>query len=105
MKVNRKKQKKSILKQINKRNIIWLFVAAFVGIQVLFTVQTATTGAKLAELEREEKSLIKSNQKLSRYLVKSSSLSEMEETADELGFKKPVNTFYISTEEFVAKLP
>ncbi len=94
MKVNRKKQKLSIFGKINKRNIIWLFVAVFVGIQVLFTIQTATAGAKLAELEREEQGLIKSNQELSRYLVESSSLSEMQKTADELGFNKPVNTFF-----------
>ncbi len=105
MKVNRKKQKKAIFGQINKRNIIWLFVAAFVSIQVLFTIQTASSGAKLAELEREEQSLIKSNQELSRYLVELSSLSEMEKTADELGFNKPVSTFYISMDEIVAKLP
>ena len=105
MKVNRKKQEKAIFGKINKRNIIWLFVAVFAGIQVLFAIQTATAGAELSELEREEQDLIKSNQELSRYLVKSSSLSEMKETADELGFKIPVNTFYISTEEIVAKLP
>lgn len=105
MKLKRKKQNKVTLKRINKRNIVWAFAAAFVGIQVLFTVQTVTTGAHLAQLEREEKDLVKSNQELSRYLVESSSLSDMEETADELGFKNPINTFYISTEEFVAKLP
>jgi len=105
MKVNRNKQKKVLLKQINKRNIIWLFIAVFVCIQVLFTIQTASIGAKLAQLEREAEDLTKNNQGLSRYLVESSSLTEMEETADELGFIKPLNTFYISMEEFVAQLP
>jgi hypothetical protein len=91
--------------KINKRNFAWILVALLVGVQVLFAVQSATAGARLAELEYEEKELMKGNQELSQFIVESSSLSEMEETADELGFAKPDTTYYLTLEELVAQLP
>jgi len=102
---NKSKNKKRIIPEFKSKNIIWLFVAAFVSLQVFYTIQTATVGAQLANLELEEKELLKSNQDLSSNLVRSSSLSELEQTADELGFNKPLKTFYVSTDEFVAQLP
>jgi hypothetical protein len=105
MKFKRNIKSNNTTKKINKRNIAWFIVALFVGVQVLFAVQSATSGARLAELEYEEEELIKGNQEISQYIVESSSLSEMEETADELGFRKPDTTYYLTLEELVAQLP
>jgi hypothetical protein len=80
-------------------------VALFVIATVFFTIEVSTLGAQLAELEREETNLIKEKQDLSNQLVNSSSLSEMGEKAEDLGFKKPSEVIYISEKEAVAKLP
>jgi len=105
MKLRRNAKSKKPKMKINKKGLAWILVALVVGVQVLFAVQSATAGARLAELEYKEKELVKGNQELSRSIVESSSLSDMEETADELGFAKPNNTYYLTLEELVAKLP
>jgi hypothetical protein len=80
-------------------------VALFVVATVFFTIEVSTLGAQLAELEREEANLTKEKQNLSNQLINSSSLSEMGEKAEDLGFKKPSEVVYISEKEAVAKLP
>lgn len=105
MKNKSTKRKTKLSRFIKTKNLIWIIASIFIGVQVLLTIQTASSGSSLAVLEKREKSLIEINQELSRFLVRSSSLSEIEKTADELGFNKPVFTYYVSSEEFVAKLP
>ncbi len=80
-------------------------LALFVVAIVFFTIEVSTLGAQLAELENEETRLIKEKQELSVQLIDASSLSEIGEKAEDLGFKKPANIVYISEEEAVAKLP
>lgn len=97
-KINMKKNKKI---QFVLLPILALFVVAI----VFFTIEMSTLGAQLVELENEEAKLIKERQKISVQLIDASSLSEIGEKAEDLGFKKPSSIIYISEKEAVAKLP
>jgi cell division protein FtsL len=72
---------------------------------VYVTIEAATSGAKLAELERRAAELSEENQRLSGEIVRSSSLRDLGEKAEEMGFSKPSEVVYISEKEAVAKLP
>lgn len=85
--------------------IFWLAVSAFGVISIFFTIQTATSGAHLAQLEKEEANSRRENQALSAELVKLSSLTSIKEEAEQLGFGKPAKVIYIKAEETVAQLP
>jgi len=80
-------------------------LALFVVVTVFFAIEFSTLGAYVAALEKEESDLVREKQDLSNQLINSSSLSEMGEKAEELGFKKPDEVIYISEKEAVAKLP
>ncbi len=97
--MNRKKvvtKKKKITKLI-----IPLFVA-FIIATVLLTIQTATSGAKIANLENKQEELAKENRELNDRLIRMSSLTKISEEADELGFVKPSDIIYLTTAEDVA---
>lgn len=114
MKKRRKRRKRQI-KSIKKRNtevlglkipLFMLPVLIILAVATIFlTIEAATEGAKLANLEQESRELARKNQLLEAELVSSSSLSELGEKAEELGFQKPANVVYISKEEAVARLP
>ena len=81
--------------------IIPLFVA-FIIATVLLTIQTATSGAKIANLETKQEELAKENRELNDRLVRMSSLTKISEEADELGFVKPSDILYLTPAEDVA---
>jgi hypothetical protein len=89
---------------VNRRGILWIFTVLFIALQVLFAVQTTTSGANLANLEKVEEILIDKNHELTSELVKSTSLKQIGKKAEGLGFFKPENTIYLNTEDFVAKV-
>jgi hypothetical protein len=95
-----------IAKPKTKKGIFWWFtLAVFVISVVVFTIETATSGARLAKLEREEKELAAENAELSAKLVGTSSLLELSQKSQELGFGTPQKIIYIGREEGFAKLP
>jgi hypothetical protein len=83
----------------------WLTLAVFVVSVIFFTIETATSGARLANLEKQESELTGENAELSARLVEVSSLSGLEEKSQELGFGSPQKIIYIGREEGFAKLP
>ena len=83
----------------------WLTLAVFVISVVVFTIETATSGAALAKLERQEKELVSENAELSTKLVEFSSLTSLERKSQELGFATPQKIIYIGRAEGFAKLP
>ena len=93
-KVNTKKKKITKL-------IIPIFVA-FIIATVLLTIQTATSGAKIANLEKKQEELAKENRELNDRLIRKSSLTKISEEADELGFVKPSDIIYLTPAEDVA---
>mgnify|MGYP006908235420 CR=1 FL=1 len=74
-------------------------------VSVFLAIEIATSGAKLASLELEEKRLIRENEVLKSELVNASSLSQLGKGAEELGFSKPASILYITDEKDVARLP
>ena len=76
------------------------------GLATIFlTIESATSGAKLASLEQKVYTLTKENENIEQQVVNSSSLTDLGKKADELGFAKPQSVLYISNQEAVAKLP
>lgn len=85
--------------------LIWPVLAVFMISTVYSGIQMATSGAKLALLEKKQRQLSDENQQLTSLLIEATSLTRVEEAADELGFVKPEVAVYVSREEAVAKLP
>ena len=105
MKIFKYKKKAKNKKRINRKLPLWILVSVFVAIQILFTIETATSGGGLNALENIEEREYKKNQSLKEVLVSSMSLSDMEKKAEELEFIKPQTTIYLGGEEFVARVP
>ncbi|OGM15538.1 hypothetical protein A2V56_03595 [Candidatus Woesebacteria bacterium RBG_19FT_COMBO_42_9] len=82
----------------------WVVVGIFLVTTVAFTIETATSGAELAELTRQEQELLEVNRKLSASLLKVSSLTTLGERAENLGFLKPVTIIYLLEPKEVAKV-
>lgn len=70
---------------------------------VILTIDTATSGAEIAMLEKTQSNLIQENSTLTDSLVKFSSLNSADEKAKELGFSQPGNIVYLSQKEAVAQ--
>jgi hypothetical protein len=87
-----------------KKRLFILLSVVFVVIQIFATIQTASVGAKLSKLERDEQELIKKNRLLSEELALSSSYAATNEFAKENGFVS-ADIYIIRTDEFVARLP
>lgn len=86
--------------------LFMLPILVIFGLATIFlTIEAATSGAKLANLEQKANLLARDNENLEQQLVTSSSLTDLGKKADELGFAKPQSVLYISNQEAVAKLP
>ena len=92
----------------SKKTKTYLWWGAGIVLMALFTyltIETATSGATLAKLEKDESTLVQQNKELEEQIVKSSSLNGLEKRSTELGFAKPAKILYINTTSEVAKLP
>lgn len=104
--INLKRERKSMkVLGINIPTIIVPIIVLFVISSVYMAIQVATTGAKIAILDTEKRNLQKENAEISNILINSSSLSDLGEKAEELGFKKPEAILYIQGDKDIAKLP
>lgn len=88
-----------------KSVFLWLALVALVAGFVYLSVETATSGAVLVNLESQEGALSEENKNLKDAIVKSSSLNNLEARTEVLGFVKPARILYITGKEEVAKLP
>lgn len=95
------------IKTTKKRRFMpfWVIVGIFLVATVFFTIETATKGAELTRLTLEEKNLLEENRSLSSRLVQVSSLTNLEERAENMGFTKPTKVIYVLEEIQVAKVP
>lgn len=96
----------------NKLNLIkikeyglWLILFLLVIFNVYTTIETATSGAQIVNLEKREQALANEKRLSSEEITKKSSLSSVEQKAQEMGYQKPQNIVYVSQKEVVAKLP
>lgn len=93
------------LPAISKKFIFWSSASFFIASYIFLTLQTVASGSKYALLEKEGKEIVKQNKELSMELMDSTSLSQINEKSERLGFVKPDKTIYIGKTETVAKLP
>ncbi len=90
----------------NKKFIFWSTASLFIAVYILLTLQTVTSGSKYIALEKEEANLDKQNRELATRIMQSTSLLQLEEKSEQLGFSKPSETLYIVGKmETVADLP
>lgn len=103
MKYARKKD--TVKKQVRfkKKHLLWIYFAAFISIQVFFTIHTATAGAELANLEEKAGELSEEKRILEDTLVSKSSLKSLEEKAQKLRLSKNENVVYFQPEQTFAK--
>ena len=98
---------KKVNKNINITSYVFLTILAIIIAGGVFaTIEMVTSGAEVANLEKEEVKLIEKNRLLSQEFAKMSSLQSFEKMADSLGFIKPTEILYVVKPEGVAaKLP
>jgi len=99
----------SVNKDSKNRSKKWLFIvwpalAVFVVLKVFITIKTVSSEAELSYLEKEIEDLQKVNFSLEDDLANASSLTEIENKKEELGFVKPTSVVYLSSEETVAQV-
>lgn len=97
--------KVSQLKKIFGAYAVWMTLAVLAAVSVYFTIEMATSGAEVARMEKREIALVKENRTLSDSIVKLSSLNQIEQKAQEMGFNSPQQVLYLGQEDPVAKLP
>jgi len=81
------------------------FLGAMAVSSVLMTVVTATSGAEVASLQKEEARLADQKRYLESTLVRTLSMDQLQEEGGSLGYVKPVDLVYVALPESVAKLP
>jgi predicted PurR-regulated permease PerM len=104
--INNRNIKPSVIwwKFVGENMLLFGIVLAFVFFQAILSVQSASLVNKLSQIEKKETALLKHKEELTEKLVKSTSLSEIRNSADELGYLKP-RLVYIESEEYTAMLP
>jgi cell division protein FtsL len=88
-----------------KELIFTVTLIVLVIANVFFTVSVSASGAELTNIEKIQTTLASKNQELTDKITSESSLSNIGEKADSLGFTKPENIVYVQAVEPVAKLP
>ncbi len=89
-----------------RKIILTILVFALISGAVFITVEASTMGLDAERIANEEFRLKEETRQLKSLLVEGSSLTKIEENAEDLGFLKPEYTLYISDKEaYVAKLP
>lgn len=103
-------KRRIVYNQENKKGlkISGLLVPAVVAlglVSVFFSVRASTVGAVLSSLENEKEELLKINSQLEAQVNSSSSLTKYSSEAEDMGFLKPSEVFYLSSDNEVARLP
>jgi hypothetical protein len=92
------------MKNLNK--IILVGICGILAISSIFmTIETATSGVEVSNLQREETQLLSKKRSLEDTLVQSLSISELEQKSSDLGYVKPTTLVYTTPLQPVAKLP
>jgi hypothetical protein len=83
----------------------WVVLGVFLVATVVFTIETATSGAQLAKITKQEGQLLEENRRLSSQLMQVSSLTSLEQKAESLGYFRPGKIIYVLEPAGVAKVP
>jgi hypothetical protein len=88
------------------KKVILVGVCGILAVSSIFmTIETATSGVEVSNLQKEEAQLLGRKRSLEDTLVQSLSISELEEKSGEMGYTKPVTLVYPAPLQPVAKLP
>jgi hypothetical protein len=74
-------------------------------LSIFMTIETATSGAEIAGLQKKEAQLINQQQDIKESLVENLSANFLQEKSVEMGFTKVGNLIYVSDGVPVARLP
>ncbi len=88
-----------------KNYVLITVCGILVATSVFLTIETATSGAEVANLDKTTAELTNQKRVLEESLVKGISMSQLQEKSVELGFVKPENLVYVSGVAPVANLP
>lgn len=108
-KIQKNKYKSRSVKSI--RNYILIVICGILAVSSIFmTIETATVGSELAKIEKTQNLLSNQKRDLDETLVKTLSITELQQKGADLGFVKADNLVYVSTGEnletaSVVKLP
>lgn len=107
MKFNRTKiiTKRKVSKFSVKVKLLLLLIVLAILSNVSISILNAVSGTKLVGLERDSKLLFVENEEIEKELALSSSLVDIQSSAERLGFKKPKDLWYLTKASEVAKLP
>ncbi len=88
------------------KNYILIVVCGILAVvSVFLTIETSTSGAEVANLDKTKIELTNQKRNLEESLVKGISMSGLEEKSIEMGFVQPENLVYVSSVAPVANLP
>lgn len=101
----RQNKKPTVHRGITK--YVLFVVAGVLAVSSIFmTVESATSGVEVSNLRQREIELAAERRNLENTLVRSLSMSDLEQKSSEMGYVKPANLVYVSdSKEAVAKLP
>lgn len=74
-------------------------------ISIFLTIESATSGAEVADLQKKEALLINHQQDLQEALVQNLSVNSLQEKSSGMGFTKISNLIYVADGIPVARLP
>ena len=94
---------KNFIKKSKKHYLVWSYLLLVIALQVLMAIQTSSRGAKLSDLENSADTLLTEQQNLKSILVESSSITLLNQNAENFGYAKVDKTYFINVDnEFAA---
>ncbi len=88
------------------KNYVLMIIAGVLTIaNVVITIGGVGSGMLISDLQKKESLLAEQKRELQDQLVKSLSLSDLQEKSESLGFVKPVTAIYLPQTASVARLP
>lgn len=101
MKLNNKNKDKFTLRSL-RVYILGGLCGVLAVLSIFMTIETATSGVEIANLQKKEEQLISQQQDLQENLVENLSTSSLQEKSVEMGFTKVGNLVYVANAENVA---
>lgn len=103
MKINNKNKDRFNLKKL-RVYILGGLCGVLAVLSIFMTIETATSGVEIADLQKKESRLIGEQQALQENLVENLSTSSLQEKSNEMGFVKVNNLVYVANAETVANV-
>jgi hypothetical protein len=79
--------------------------AVLAVLSIFMTIESATSGAEVSEIQKKEALLMSQQQDLQEALVENLSVNSLQEKSNEMGFTKINNLVYVAESVPVARLP